>query len=572
MDIQGPKRNNRARERHMARHRKHKERLAMRDEHQRSRPPVTRNDNKASALQLILQEIQWYVRRHSWVWRSALALAFIIPIVVTLSLSFSGRIYPNVRVMGVNLGRMTSEEAASVLRDAWLNDISLDVVAEGTVIDSVKPQNIGLQFDAAATIDLAQQVGLREGLFGTEVSPVVMLTDTGYLVLQEYLLNMTNQINTAPYNAGFRWVGDTLVGEPGRTGRLLDIAPTLATVRDNPATVVAFRQMTIFISPVPPEVSDPTPYISQVAAYAAQPFTMQGYDPFTDQITSWSTDRDTFTSWLEVDSSGLSLREDAFAPFINAQTNSLNTDVDYEARYLNVEETMSDIRNAIARQQSDVMLRVRYRPENYVVEAGDTASKIARKSGIPYYMIQEQNAGRDMNVLSIGDRLNMPTRDVTMPHKPVHNKRIIVDLDRQEMWAFENGELIFNWNISSGRSEAPTAPGIYQILTHNEVAFGSSFTLCDDIGCGQWEMSWFMGVYEVVPGLMNGFHGSVLLPNGAYLNGGATGYPSTFGCVMAYDPDAEALYRWAEQGTIVEIISGEFRPLSELAISVTQQA
>ena len=102
-------------------------------------------------------------------------------------------------------------------------------------------------------------------------------------------------------------------------------------------------------------------------------------------------------------------------------------------------------------------------------------------------------------------------------------------------------------------------------MDHNDTAFGSTFELCGQSGCGQWEMYWFMGIYEVVPGLMNGFHGAVLLPNGAYLGGGTVGYPYTYGCIMSENSNAEKLYHWAEDGTVVEIISSGFPPQSQLA-------
>ena len=73
-----------------------------------------------------------------------------------------------------------------------------------------------------------------------------------------------------------------------------------------------------------------------------------------------------------------------------------------------------------------------------------------------------------------------------------------------------------------------------------------------------------MGMYEVVPGLMNGFHGAVLLPSGNYLGGGSVGNPYTFGCVMSQNDNAKALYDWADEGTVVEVISSEFAPQSDL--------
>ena len=64
---------------------------------------------------------------------------------------------------------------------------------------------------------------------------------------------------------------------------------------------------------------------------------------------------------------------------------------------------------------------------------------------------------------------------------------------------------------------------------------------------------------------MNGFHGAVELPNGNLLGGGSVGSPYTFGCIMARDSEAQSLFEWADVGTVVEIISDEFAPQSDIA-------
>ena len=563
MNIQGPKRNNnRVRERQMARKRRHEERVQQR---KATAKPKRSNDSNNPRWQLMLQDAQFYLRQSRWLVRGGLTVGAVILVLFFLTTVFSGNIYRNVTVMDVNIGGMSTPEATARLRDAWNNEIQIDVVAEGEVVDQLAPSALGLQLDAAATVALAKDLSFRFGLVQTPVQPVITLTDSGYLTTQDYLLNMSETVNEAPFNPGFAWQGDTLVTVPARPGRLLDIAPTLASLVETPEVIVELRQFIVFTVPVQPDAQDAAPYLDAVREYASQPFTLAGYDPFRDELIRWSTDRDTLTSWIAVTSSGLSLRETVFAPFIQAQTRSLNEQDGNDNRFLNTEETIDRVRDAIATRQSTVDLRIRYRPHQYVIEPGDTASKIARKTGIPLYLVQQHNAGRDLDFLSIGDTLNMPTRDVTMPNEPIPGKRIVVNLETQELWAFENEQVVFNWDISSGRSNAPTSPGIYQILNHDETASGSSFTLCDDIGCGQWEMYWFMGIYEVVPGLVNGFHGAVLLPNGAFLNGGAVGFPSTFGCVMSPNDLAKALYEWAEVGTVVEIVSSEFEPVSALA-------
>jgi LysM repeat protein len=248
---------------------------------------------------------------------------------------------------------------------------------------------------------------------------------------------------------------------------------------------------------------------------------------------------------------------------VEAQNRTLNASGDL--RYLDPSETRELLRQAINDQSQSVNLRIRYRPTTYEVVKGDTGYRIARKTGLPYNLIEKANEGRDLNRLSIGDVISLPSRDLTLPVNPVPHKRIVVNLDAQSLVAFENGQPVFNWLISSGLSDYPTYPGIFEILDHSEVALGSSYTLCSSsANCGQWEMYWFMGVYEVVPGLMNGFHGAVLLPNGAYLGGGNVGAPYTFGCIMSQNDNAKLLYDWADQGTIVEIISSEYAPQSQL--------
>lgn len=549
----------------MARQRRRDEVTRQQPRVRRPRPPRRGDNSLADTVRLLLDEGLWHAKQWQ-LGRGAAVVAAVIVGLYLLTLLVSGRIYPNVVVMDVNIGRMTGAQAAAALRAAWLEDVRITVTADGQTIDTLTPQQLGLTLDDGATVEAAQALSFRLGLVRTPVQPVVGLPDAGYLAAQEYLLNAAEQINTAAVSATFRWEGDTLVGVDGTTGRLLDIAPTLAALRENPAAVVEAGAWNVQVSPVLPDVVDPTLYMADAEAFTREPFSMKGYDPFRDETVTWAADRDTVTGWLEASPNGLTLREETFAPYIDAQIAAINPEGE-ETRYLNVEETMGKLRAAIEGGTPRVMLRLRYRPQPYTVVAGDTASKIARKTGIPFYMLEQQNPGRDLDVLSIGDTLEMPTRDVTMPNDPVPNKRIVVNLNEQELWAFENGELVFNWLISSGQSAAPTSPGIYQILSHADTASGSSFTLCDDMGCGQWEMYWFMGVYEVVPGLMNGFHGAVLLPNGAYLNGGATGYPSTFGCVMSQNEQAQQLYNWAEVGTVVEIVSDEFQPLSSLAQS-----
>lgn len=273
---------------------------------------------------------------------------------------------------------------------------------------------------------------------------------------------------------------------------------------------------------------------------------------------------ETASGWLATGTNGLTVREDVFVSYIqNINEGLVNSE---SPRYLDERHSIEKIREALHTNNPEILLRIRYLPQPYEIEQRDNGFLIGRKNGIPFLLISEANPAVDWNQLTIGQQIQIPSRDELIPEDPIPNKRIIVDLETQWLVAFENDEIIFSWGISSGRDTAPTYPGVFQILTHNRVAYGSSYSLCNTEGtdCGQWEMNWFMGIYEVIPGLVNGFHGAVLLPNGGYLGGGGVSTPSTFGCVMSLDANANRLFEWAEMGTMVEILSEDFEPESDL--------
>lgn len=555
---------NRARQRQMARQQRTPTARQQLNDTQKREGASTKRENIA-----FLHNLGWYLRFQGAILRYGVLAAVALFTLYYLSHPLLGRIFPNVSTLGINIGGLSPERATDLLQKEW-QSIQLQVYINGERYSTLSPVQLGLQFDALQTAEQAKRVSMGESLFGTQVLPIISLPESGLLAAQDYLLNLTPAINRAPTNAGFRWEGERLDMIEGTIGQLLDIPRTLENLSQSPANIVALRRVEVLTTSVYPQVVDSTPYLETVRNFTSTPLVFKGYDPYLDQTVTWTTDRETLTTWLEIDNEGLSVREETFAPFVEAQTNSLRAQHP-EPRYIQTEEAIELLRQALANQQHEIGLRIRYEPQDYTVQAGDTASRVARKTGIPFYLLVQKNSGRNLDLLSIGDILELPSKDVTMPYAPNPNKRIVVDLDEQWLVAYESGQPVFSWSISTGIENAPTSPGIYQVLGHAEKAFGSSYNLCDDLGCGQWEMSWFMGIYEVVPGLVNGFHGAVILPDGTYLNGNRVGTPYTFGCVMSENSQAEQLYRWAEQGTVVEIISSEFAPVSQTAIQYKAQ-
>lgn len=516
---------------------------------------------------VLTRDTLWYIQHNPLILIAIIGLLVALVGVFLGTHVFGGRIFPNVWALNTNIGDMTVEEAAQALQNKWMTGTQIEL-RDGERIFAVTPAQLGLTLDAAATVQAARNVGMAGVPFGYGVMPVVSM-DT--LTTQDFLLDMTEQTKILPYNAGFRWEGDNLVGVMGTDGRYLDVAGTLASLQNNLSLVGASGKFNLAMTTVPPEARDPSAYLNQARTFTTQSFLIKGYDPFTDEHFAWTTDRNTLTSWLEVDEDGLALRTDIFASFVQAQTDSLART--NELRYVEPVDAMQKMQAAIDELHSEVNLRVHYRSSVYTVQPGDSGYLIARRSGVPFIQLQLSNPGRDWDVpLVVGETMNLPSPDITIPLDPIPNKRIVVNLKTQSMVAYENGQPVFSWLISSGMDRAPTSPGIYQIMSHDPVAKGGSAELCSTLGCAQWTMYWFMGIYEVTPGLFNGFHGAVLLANGRYLGDGLVGRPFTYGCIMSDNDNGEALYNWADDGTIVEILSPIYEPRSELARQMLAQS
>ncbi len=574
MDGYGTRRNSsrRARERQMARQHRTASAAPLKDalRGQLSGVGMARLESGwILRVRMVLSDLFWYITHTRQIIFGIVGLIAIVFLMFVGSHMVSGRVFPNVWALNVPLGDLTVDEAVAALQNTWVNQYQIQLV-DGDRHWSVKPSDIGLQLDAHKTAEAARGVGLSGLPFGIGIKPVVSVD---YNTANNYLLNLTTATDIAPYNAGYQWKDSQLIGIAGQNGRMLDTSLTMDTLQKKTIDVVQFGRLDLSMSVIPPQKIDPEPYLQAATKFVSQNFTLNGYDPFIDKTTTWTTTKEALASWLEIGDDGLMLRDSSYAAFLNAQIQSLNPPTATETRYLDPRETQDKMNKAIAEQDGSVMLRIRYRDTRYTVESGDRAYSISRKTGIPFYLIQEANPGRNLDVLSVGDILNLPSKDKSVPLDPVPNKRIVVDLDNQSMKAFENGQEKFSWLISSGMDKYPTSPGIYQILSHDEEAAGGSFTLCSNSGlnCGSWTMYWFMGMYEVVPGLMNGFHGAVLLPNGNLLGGGSVGSQYTFGCVMAQNDNAKMLYDWADQGTVVEIISQEYAPQSDLGQRVQSE-
>jgi LysM repeat protein len=470
---------------------------------------------------------------------------------LTLALLYrSDLIMPGVRTLGVELGGKRKAEAVMRLQQSWLaRTVILD---GGDTTWSVTPPMLGIMLDAEATAQIAYQQGRSletlKDVFKAkgriDIAPVWRIDLT---IAEANLQALAPQFDVPPVDAGLQVVDGRVEATPAVSGRALDVAATVAWLEQNEAQVINQGRLNLVMVPVQPAVTDTSGVVAQADQLLANSLSIRGYDPITDQTQMWTIGPDVWGGWLSLgvdpdDATRLNweLNTENAGTFLEVQAAVLGSD-----RYLDLGEATTAVKDAVATHSSDVRVRIYHHSRQHIVQSGETLSSIARDYGIPYPWIQEANPGVG-DALFSGQVLTVPSPDVLLPLPVVENKRIVVSLSQQKTWVYENGNLKWEWPLSTGISSSPTSPGVFQVQTHEPNAYASNWNL--------W-MPYFMGIYRPVPtsDFMNGFHGFPTRNGSTLLWTGDLGHPVTYGCILISTENAISLYEWAEEGVVVEI-------------------
>jgi LysM repeat protein len=286
---------------------------------------------------------------------------------------------------------------------------------------------------------------------------------------------------------------------------------------------------------------------AQINGLLSTPLSIELYDPINDQSIPWNVSPQVWANWLVID-----LHPTDGAPFQWAMDPSqLKRDLDQEmgalgqGRYLHLDTAVTALSDAVSRGDYTTALRVYHRQRIHTVQPGETLSSIAWDYGMPYPWLEATNPNVAGGIFA-GQELTIPSQDEFLPLPVVRGKRVLVSLSEQRMWAYENGNLTWEWPVSTGIDSSPTSPGVFQIQSHENNAYAGNWDL--------WMPS-FMGIYRPVPHVdfMNGFHGFPTRGGSTLLWTEDLGRPVTFGCILLSSDNAAILFNWAEEGVVVEV-------------------
>lgn len=484
----------------------------------------------------------------------AIGILLLTGVAIAYDRQHTERIFPGVTINGLDVGGMTTLEAEVALERALP-----DPQAEGITVRAADQTwrfswaALGQNYDIPATIAEAFEVAREETWFkrlqaawrvrqeGQDVAVVAISADPAKATLA--METIAKAVFRAPVDANLSIRPEGAIGTPGQAGQELDVTAASAALLD--ALQRGETELHLQLRPLPPHLETAEPAYSRAVALLAAPFILEVNDPVTDFHEEFEAQPAQIAGWLSwhTEPEPPAIKLDIEAEQIRTWLEEVAQQLGAE-RYLDVSETLTRTLSALNLEEHRAMAHVRHPEKTYIVEPNDNMFDIAYNFGFPLWRLIEANPDVISRSLLIGQQLIIPSIDVLISEPVVLDKRIEINLPEQKMRAYQDGELHFEFTISSGMSKTPTIAGLFQILTKEENAFAQRWNL---------DMPYFMGIYKEGPEFYNGLHELPITRGGYRLSQGVLGWPASFGCIILNVGDAQQLFEWAPIGTLVAV-------------------
>lgn len=462
---------------------------------------------------------------------------------------YRGQIYPNVYALGVDLGAKTPEEAEAALAEvaSYVQTGEL-VLTDGEQQWTYPWSEAGLRVDVAATVQAAYAVG-HSGAWRDQLSVWLRYQEIAprftfeAQAARDLLTALAEEVSQPPVDPTVHLESGAVVIVPGEPGRVLAVTETLVRLQASRGSSQRVEAPLAFETIVPTQ-PDTERLTAQAETLLAREVAVTTYDVLTEETFTWTLDRDDIAPWLHlVAGPEGELVVDANLYAISDTLMRMAKSMG-EGRGFRFDEGAKQILQTFDAGGGSVQLYLTHPVRTYEVQAGDTLTSLSTKFGMPPGLVAEANTEIDIDRLSVGQVITIPSQDVLTPYMPVLDKKIVINLAEQRMYVYENNTQIYNWIVATGLPDSPTHRGVFQVLNKEEEAYAS-----------QWElwMPYFIAIYPAGGPVYNGIHELPILDNGQRLWEGNLGRPTSFGCIILGIPEAETLYNWAEIGVIVEI-------------------
>jgi len=430
--------------------------------------------------------------------------------------------YPGVSVSGVNVSGLSRQQAYGKLQTLPLSRNY--VVKVGDKVYRSSNQALGASYNLDRTIDLAYAIGRQEGLpiigvmRSAKLGQLRLAYSIDFQKLQKFTNDIVRDVGTPPQNAMVsveNGVIKTATDEPGIGVNRAELTQLLSD------SLAHASDATFVIKPtsVPADIklSQTEPAKQSVSTFLASKYTFSYQDrnfaATPGNIGYWivvKPDREINASQLVVQ-----VNEQEVRGYVQTLANEINKNP------VNKKVIVANGKSSVERE-------------------GQDGSALNQEAVVAQLMAALQ-ANRDVNVVLTTSPVAFKT-ETTRTISLDAQKYIEVNLSKQQLWAYENGQVVHTSPITSGATGANlgTATGLFAIYykATNTYLNGRSYGYDYNVFVKYW-MPFYLG-YGLHDASWRGSFGGQ-----DYFYGGS------HGCVNLPEATAAFIYNWSEIGTPV---------------------
>jgi vancomycin resistance protein YoaR len=241
------------------------------------------------------------------------ALLFIVAVAlmaIGYNAWYFGRIFPGVRITGVDVSGLTREQAEIKLNQVVQYPLSGKLLLRnGQNVWVVAPAQMGMLFDPATTAASAYRMGrtgsiknrlsnqLRAFQSGMDVAPVVILDERA---AYRFLQSLADQVDIPPVEGSLEIQGLNVIANPGQVGYLVNVDKTLEAVS---AQMQTFKdgEVSLVIDERAPEVLDVSKPAESARRILETPLNIVMPNPQLGEPGPWQIDPSTLATMLTVE-------------------------------------------------------------------------------------------------------------------------------------------------------------------------------------------------------------------------------------------------------------------------------
>jgi lipoprotein-anchoring transpeptidase ErfK/SrfK len=430
---------------------------------------------------------------------------------------YDGRLLPGVKIAGVPVGGLSVPDARKLVRRmADTYRVKLNVANEHYVLSA--PQ-LGVTFDIEGTLRTAYRTG-RDGWLPPAVQPPVPLSyHLDRAQLNTFTASVVNKVGTPPLDAGIVISGTDLSTKPEKSGFSIDRLGLQRLIEDDvksPGGSNLTLKPRVQLADIQVNALGPT--VDEARRLMAVPIVLtyedRTFTPTPSDIGQW------LAFQKQPDGTAYKLVPQVDTAKLKSYTQSIANKLEIAAipQLVNIENGVSKV----TQEGSD----------------GLAIDQDALTRAISDAVTREQPLTYPISTRVVPFK-TLTTTFVTLDYP----KYIEVSLGKQHLWAWENGQIVYESPITSGATGAGlgTVTGLFSIYykTTNTHLVGYQYGYDYDVPVKYW-MPFYQG-YGLHDATWR--HGNFGGPD--YWYGGS------HGCVNLPDATAEFIYNWAPVGTPV---------------------